>query len=56
MCCHDNSHVTWEGVWSRDLHSKLVHVSEEYHQSEMDGAHGLGPQVLAILTGVNERV
>ena len=56
MRCHDNSHDTQEWAWSGDLNSELREVSEDYHESEVDSAHGLCSEVLAIVAAVNERV
>ena len=36
------------------LHSKLVKVSQYHSQSEVDCPHGLCPQVLSVLTGVDQ--
>ena len=36
------------------LHSKLVKVSQYHSQSEVDCSHGLCPQVLSVLTGVDQ--
>ena len=36
------------------LHSKLVKVSQYHSQSEVDCPHGLCPQVLPVLTGVDQ--
>ena len=53
MRCHDNSQVT---TWSGDLNSEVREVSEDYHESEVDSAHGLCSEVLAIMAAVNEGV
>ena len=56
MRCHDNSQVTKKGAWSGDLNSEVREVSEDYHESEVDSAHGLCSEVLAIMAAVNEGV
>ena len=48
--------MTKKGAWSGDLNSELREMSEDYHESEVDSAHGLCSEVLAIVAAVNERV